>query len=498
MKKLFLLIALITLSTVKAQEPFFAISHSTTHGYDIVQSYQNINPNNDQFAIFYMDFEYMYAVGFDSEMVALGRLQNPFSVRKYQRPLLRTSFGDAHVIVVSNNSMKKIAYAAFDFNKRVVNSNEIDLDLRDEEYLSSFEIDGKAYIMTLHEKLPQISLHLLKPDYTITTTNFDLSPLEFLDYKNKVVKPRYVINKDYKGFTGIDLSPETQFPNTLGQVMSKNKMYLNGEKILITMDHNNTMTQLLSLNTSTGQVELKNIAKPLSETHRRDKKFSKKVKQSNSYYKNGELTQVVVTDERLVVSLTDLATGEQLHSFEVLSDKDESDLLNEGFTQFDNETFKNKTITSRKFFNKIKMLEGVSVLTEYNENGRLFRFGTWRGGQGSGGGGIGVTIYVPIQGGFVGGMVAGMIGATLASLMSPDLQSYSSLVNGRTFQAISCWNNDFEYDPTVKDDVSFYERINEIRREFPKGGLCLLFKYQDDLMLGFYYRKGNYIDMVRY
>lgn len=497
MRKLVLLIAILSSFVTRAQEPFFAISHTTTHGYDIVQSYQNINPNNEQIAIFYMDFEYMYAVGFDSEMVALGRLQNPFSVRKYQRPLLRTSFGDSHVIVVSNNSMKKIAYAAFDFNKRMVNSNEIDLDLRDEEYLSSFDINGSPYIMTLHEKLPQLSLHLLNTDYTITTTTFDLSPLEFLDYKDKAVKPRYIINKDYKGFTGINLSPALQFPNTLGQVMSKNKMYLKDDKILIALDHNNTYTQLLSLDPATGSIELQNIPKPLSENAGQKVKLSQRVKHSNSYYNNGELTQIVITDEQVILSLTDLNSNQVLHTLNV-SREEGSEFLNEGFTQFDNQSFKNKSITAKKFFNKIKMLEGISVLTEYSDEGRLFRFGTWRSGQSGGGGSIGVAIYVPIQGGFVGGLVAGMVGATLASLMSPDLQSYSSLVNGRTFQAISAWDSDFKYRPSVTDDNSFYARINEIRQEFPKGGLSLLFKYQDDLILGFYYRKGNYLDMVRY
>lgn len=480
-----LLFSLIFATTI-AQESFFAVSHSQTHGYDIRETFSSVNKVEDQFVIYILDFEYIYAHGFDQDLQTLGRLRSPFSIRKYPNTLVQSSFGQTHTIIVANSNLNKIAYAEFDFAKHLVNSGDIEIDMSGQEFLRSYSYDNKPLILTINKKEPTLHVYTIEQDYSVSKKDFDLSGYEFYNYKGRVVDPDQIFNRDNDGMVGIGLDQKSDFPVSLGETGSRSKMYAQGSMVLITLDYWVEQTQILTLDLESATTSLENIEKPKAHKQRFDTR-------NNSFLYNDQLAQIKYWKDSIHLSVTNINTKEVLQKF-VVTKESGSSYINGDIVQTNSDKLKRKTIEGDVFFRKLRNNENLCVLLNEIDGKRELSYGVYLKSTSGGSSGYGIGIGFGVMGGALGGA----FGYGLTVMLNPNIASFSTIVNGQAAEALSIFDADYNHLQEASKSKTIYDDIEEYRKENKKGSPVVLFKFKDDIIFGAYFSKGNFIDLFKY
>jgi len=469
-----------------AQESFFAVSHTTTHGYDIRQSFHSVNQTQDQFVIYVADFEFIYAHGFDSDLQTLGRLTCPIPLKTYGTTLVQSSFGETHTVIVSNKNLRKIAYAEFDFKKRVTNFGELDIDFKKQDFLKAFTHNNEPIILSVDRKESKLHIYRILADYSFTHKEIDLSAFEFVNYKGRVTDPDKVISDMSFGLTGINLDQRSNYPISMGQAASKTKLYLDTDQLTFVLDNYYKYSQILKVNIVTGESSLTNIAKPELA------KDSPEIR-SNSFLKGEDLAQIVFHRDTAKIAITNIRSSEVLQNFTVVKGEDFPN-LNEPLLLKNSDKDKRKEIESEVFFRKLRNNEKLGIVLNEIDGYNQLNYGIYVKQSATSSGGFGFVVGFSI----VGGAFGGAIGFGFSEVINPNMVSFAVTANGTSAEAMGLYSETYQYVPEATVSQTIFDKILEYRRENKKGRPVVLFDFNGQTIFGAYFSKDNYIDMFTY
>jgi len=191
----------------------------------------------------------------------------------------------------------KIQAVRYNFDDKTTADYFFEIPFKDEHLLTTFSNNNAFYMVTRIEKEDKLKFYEFTNDkYEAHTVDF--SGYKFTDEDNVPTNFRRLL-QDYP----LQKIDSTAF-NTMPNAVAKIKMYTAGSNILLTLDHNTGYTQLFTISTDTYAVTEKQVKQVVINDAL-----------TNSFYHSQRLYQLVLNEEQVSLSATDVATGEVIQQY---------------------------------------------------------------------------------------------------------------------------------------------------------------------------------------
>lgn len=200
-------------------------------------------------------------------------------------------------VYFASNDLKKIQELHFDFETQAVTDYSFEMPFKEETVLTTFSENNSFYILTMPKLSAKLRLYIFNEGRYIQRV-VDFSKFEFKKESNALATV-YTLLDEY----GIQ---KTEYPalNTLAATASKIKLYVVNGVLQFTFNHNTAFTQVFTVDPATYAVTEKIVKQAVVKDGK-----------SNAFLHNNKLYQIVLSDEELQLSATDIASGEFLNTY---------------------------------------------------------------------------------------------------------------------------------------------------------------------------------------
>lgn len=411
---------------------------------------------------------------------------------------------NSYNIFYTDNSKKKFLVQTLNGLSGEVTEEELNINMKNKELLTSFTHDNFYYLLTLQKKTSTLAIYKFEGNKLHSSKILDLSDhtfsiretLTLFDILNDKSTQTYF----FKNLTVLKVENDT--PNPLEVASYKNKMYVKGENMYLTIDNQNVYTFIIKINLLTFDYQVINKMKPF--LYQEPTLLTK----SNSFLMDDILFQIKVNRQGLCIEAENLLTGELLRTYRANKDEDigfknstfiykssSSDMNLASMSDKNEKELKN---TSKVLKKMIGMDVGISVYSKGN-NYEIIVGGFEKKKVSSGGGGV-----APQGLAFNGGMPeAPMYTTTWQNSYNPMLYSYNQYTFSKSAYFKSKLNkSSFEHvEGDIKLDlfekISRYEDLinmpmeNNIRSK-------TIFKYHDYFVFGYYDKSSNTYQLIKF
>lgn len=326
--------------------------------------------SNDMVSLFIMDSKNVYAYLFTPDFKISDSLQLEKKSRKYESiigsGISGTNDQKEYNLYVTNNFEDQFAVVNFSYEKDSSYLKEFELDLKNEVFVQTFNYNQKLYILSVPKKSSVINVYELDSDGTNTMHNIDCSDIVFLNYKgkettlyemiipdNSILKGGPIISSSKKIADVVKIENDILHPIDLTSGLSK--LYLKNNKVILTLDENENLTQLLSIDLNTFQYESAQYKKPFFDIEKNKKKV-------NTFVFDDKLFTIATTKEAFKFTIRDLMNSSILAEFDTHK-KDTIDFKNSPIIQIGGAYARYREFEETpKFFRKVYDGDvGVSV-----------------------------------------------------------------------------------------------------------------------------------------
>lgn len=205
--------------------------------------------------------------------------------------------GNPSVFWASDN-FKKIQSVAVDFENKITKTTSYQFDFKDESILNTFSENNSFYILTLPKKENKLKFYVLNNGKTEQQT-LDFSSYNFTNSQGKPNTFNELISSE-----GLELV-DTKTLNPLFKCVAKSKMYLSGNRMILTFD-SSSKTQILEIDLSNFTISEKNIPQQI---------LTKNTGKSNSYFFQDKLYTLKANEEELSIAAIDLKTQQLIKKY---------------------------------------------------------------------------------------------------------------------------------------------------------------------------------------
>jgi len=196
---------------------------------------------------------------------------------------------------------KDIIIVKYYFETKTSKALKFEYAVSSELIVTSFQKDNTFNLLTQHKSAPALILYVFK-NGIVEEKILDFTSFKFQDIKTQPKSFNQIL-KDYP----IEKMEPGEY-NPLAKVVSKTKLYLLSNRLILTLDHSLKKTQLFDINLSNLQIKEQNFLQPVS------KKVSKS---SNSYYHENKLFQVNTNADELLLDVKKLDSEAVMKSITV-------------------------------------------------------------------------------------------------------------------------------------------------------------------------------------
>jgi len=459
-----------------SQTEWFSINTKERSGdKKLKQVIQIVNDNSKELVTFFQYYNFFVAYLNNSN----GELINVFSANalpKFKNNYLGTSINnDTYTLFFQNDYGTKFSAlninfktSKFEYNNKLVVQSNI------ESVIGSFEYKSHIYLLTSEKKSSKLHLYKFINHTEITVKTFDFSETEFVTPRGFTVTLDRFLDNGYDSSTATLI--ENNEPGALESSSRKNKLFLDGETLVLTNDLYNNATTFISINLENGNSKYLNF--PKSSFNKKDR-----ASKSNSFVLDNYFFNFYVTRDYFDFSIYNVNTQDLIKSYKV--------------TENESITFKNSPIILEKGdFEKYRELSRTKQFLRkvsrsnagiyaYNKDGNfVITLGANDSEiQGNELAALGV---------FVGGLPLGVMIATL----TPSYESYTGTKSTR----IEClFDESFNsingsIPENVFDKINNYIRNNSTIKFKHKS----IFKANNNYIIGYYSKETglyNYILM---
>ncbi|WP_394758461.1 hypothetical protein [Flavobacterium sp.] len=477
MKKIFLLL-LVLANVVYSQDIVNQFDITLKSNRDV---FQIVKDSTKEVNLFISDRKKVTSFLLDSKLEIKDSISGTRPEKKHKDILGYSTSNNIYTIYWSTSNKNQLFYQTFDFiNKKVIgNTIEYNSSGLNEKHLQYFTINGKFYTLKL-----SIDEHCLKLyEYLgsdIKEFRIDTSEMKLYKSNNELSDIYFVLQKSLGEFeingggifegqyslTKIDFTT----PTTLTEAAKKRKIYATNNELLITLDFNDSKTQIIKIDLSTKKATLQEINKSIEVYE-----IGSDLK-SNSFIIEDKIFQLIVTSKKLVLSQKDM-TGNIIKEY-VINENDKFSIKNSPFIRENLMGSERELETTAQFIRKI-VRSNVGIAA-YNLNGNyLVTIGSVSAEKSGG--------YGPQMGGF--GILNGNSPLGSGFYVQPvnfTMNSFNNYKSRRSISTNCLFNNELIHLSDKIKDIAFdkiknYEEKYSLYIESPT-----LFKLENEFIYGFY------------
>lgn len=402
-----------SLQPLKAQTNWFSIdTNKFTEGQDLKQVINIVNEQDNELAVFFRYKTFIVAHIYNKT----ANIVNTFKVQtlpKYEHNYFGASFikDKTYTLFFKSDFGTKFSALTINFNtSSFLYSDKLDMPLKSEKIVGSFEYKSKIHILTTVKKTSKLKIYQLKNFENFTVKTFDFSNTKFVTYRGFDTNLNEILK-------GPNADPSASMvnhgePTSLEMVTQHNKIYLNKDKLILTSDIDDLHTRVISINLETEEQAYHKFPKISYDRKHRGSK-------SNSFVLDNHLFNMYISKEKLDFSIYDLTSKTLLKNI-VISDKDSitfknSPIILEGG---DFQSYRELDRT-KQFMRKVTNSNpGISV---YKNNGKyVVTLGCSE-----------TTTTSPFMVYYAGGAIGGMIAGITSSILTTNFLSYTKTKSTR-------------------------------------------------------------------
>lgn len=194
----------------------------------------------------------------------------------------------------SDAELNQFSLLQFDFqNKRTV-QQKINLSFVNAELLGIFPANNALFLLSTQSDFGdenRLFIHQITDDQ-VKRTVVELESVELTDQKGKIITVKELLENHPIEFI------DSRYVVGLPSAASKFKAYVDQNLLVLTLDHNATATQIISVDLTNGSILTDKILQPDLEDSGR----------SNSFYLDGNIYQIKLSDTEFILKSTSLLT----------------------------------------------------------------------------------------------------------------------------------------------------------------------------------------------
>ena len=382
-------------------------------------------------------------------------------------------------IYLTSDFEDKFSIVNFSYKKDTSYIKDFELNFKDEVFVQAFPYNQHLYILSIIKKSSIINVYELNKDGTIDKKSVDFSKTTFLNYKNKETTLYELLlpnNSALKGGPIISNSKkiadvvkiDTKILNPIDITAGLSKLYLYKNKVLLTLDQNEQLTQLISINLNTFQKGVFQIKKPFYEIEKNKKK-------TNSFICNDKIFMIATTKDKFTFMVKNLLNQNKIVEYSA-SETDSINFKNSPIIQVGGyyDTYQEFEKT-KKFLRKIyDGDDGMSVYKTKNTYeillGGKAEYKASGGGMGLGGPSISTTSF-----------------GAVTVYYNPTLFAYNQYAHTKSTFVKGFFDKDFKH---IEGNIptNAYDKIKSIKEDKEiSPNAKTVFKYKDFYILGNYF-----------
>lgn len=466
-KTIFLsLLGLLCCSQLFAQATLAEFKNSLkTNGTNIKDVMPIVHKKTGALGMIIADAKNAYAYKLDKNFKCIDQLKSNTKQRKYKVLIGSQIEGNNYRIFLSNKDRDEFSSILFSFDTQKTSANEFEL-AKKELLFQTFNHNEKLYFLTGNKTTGALYLTEFNDQGIPSKKEINLQGTSILNYKGRptsIAKTLYTIS--HKGSIFISKF-EKDTPNAIETASEPVKMYVQGDKLIITFDTYKKETQMITLDLLSKKLSKTSFDLPLQNIKTNRKK-------TNSFLYDNLLAQIAADKEVFTLQLRDVKTKNIIKTYS-FTKKDKipfknGPIIQKGGTYASHREFEK----TKKFLRKITAEKiGVSIIKIRGN----YQFTIGGAQKIQRGGGFGVPMA-----GF--GMPIGQFGATTV-IFNPTIMAYHRYTQTKSTRIECVFDQNFEHLAQDKPMENVFEKIKKQPTYTSKAKT--IFKYQD------FYIKGDY------
>jgi hypothetical protein len=357
MTQMFRLILSIILFTnlISAQTLLVSSPLELKKSSDFHQTLNAVNQKTNDIYAFAADKEKIHLLHYNTALFLRDTISINQPAKQYPS-ILGYAFEDNNPFLFTvSDDLQKIQQIGFDVKNKSISVKTSDFIPVNENFICSFTQNNIFYAITAPQKAENLKLYIFKNGSSLQQT-IDFSGFKLSDEKAQVISFTDVLKK----FPIEKL--ETQSVNPLVAGIRKTKLFVEPERIILTVDTNPNVTYLFKISLNDFSITKNDI--PQLSVNPLNPELPE---YANSYYHSGRLYQLKFNEEKLIVSSRDIQNPDTPITYEAT--------VNDAIT-FRNSPLWNQTgnrqpseiSNVKKFFRKLTSSEaGMTVYTTTNK-----------------------------------------------------------------------------------------------------------------------------------
>lgn len=356
MKYIFSLFLFLLSLTVFAQKEVLSFQNENVSKRVKKDSYTISNSKNNELAVVLIERKDIYAHLFSSDFKEKSSLKTENIKSKYNQALGYSIHKGIYHVLYTNENKNKYAILSLDFNNSKGISEEINIDIDNEFLIDAVNYNNKLYILS--------SSNGSILNIRVYNNNFGFKLLKSFTLNEIKNSANLVSSKVQMGlfiFDGKESSNITKIDSRVASAIDRtsneNKLYQNGQSIILTFDVNGEETQLYNINLENLTLDYKTYPYPKSE--------ATKYKNYNSFIYEAHIYQMVSSKEALKFVIKDFESN-IIKEFNIYKEQSisfkNSPIIQEGQTAIPFVTTREMELT-RKYLRKINAGDiGICVI----------------------------------------------------------------------------------------------------------------------------------------
>lgn len=292
--RFFLLLCPAFINLLSAQTLLVSSPLELKKSSDFHQALNAVNEKTNDIYAFAADKERIHLLHYNSALFLRDTISINQPDKQYSSMIGYAFEENRPVLFLVSEDLKKIQQIGFDVKNKATSIKTSDFIPAAENFICSFTQGNTFYAITAPQKAQNLKLYIFKND-SFLNQNIDFSGFEMSDEKAKKCSFTDILNK-----YPIE-KMETQSINPLVSGIRKTKLFIEQDKIVLTVDSNPDVTCLFQISLTDFSVTKTDIQQP--PVNQQNPKLSA---YSNSYYHSGRLYQLKFNEEKLILSSRDI------------------------------------------------------------------------------------------------------------------------------------------------------------------------------------------------
>ncbi|MGK0386989.1 MAG: hypothetical protein ACI849_001608 [Patiriisocius sp.] len=233
--------------TVKGQDKVASFKVETKHYLNDVSTFSVSNSSNKNLAIFITEHNTVFARLLDENHKITASFETEKVNKKYTDLIGYKIDGDIYTLIWYNKSKNTFVTQKIDFNSKLSEIKEREIELENEFVLTSVQYNNNVYLLTANKENLLIIRKLNKDNTFYVLDKFQI---KINTKQQKLLAKGFWKGQLFGGATSNITKIDTKAPISIEQTVQKNKLYQFNSKLFLTLEDNeskNTMLHTIDL-----------------------------------------------------------------------------------------------------------------------------------------------------------------------------------------------------------------------------------------------------------